>query len=75
MKVYIVWYELITVTNKVVTAMWGIYATKEKAQNELKKLKMSDAWIEEEIVQQHYFLYDNLDVKHPNFPLSHLTNN
>jgi len=51
MKVYIVWYELITVTNKVVTAMWGIYATKEKAQNELKKLKMSDAWIEEEIVQ------------------------
>lgn len=55
MKVYIVWYKTTTVTNEIVTAMWGIYADKEKAKNELQRVKNDlwyyDSWIDEEIVQ------------------------
>lgn len=55
MTVYIIWYKTITAANENVTAMWGIYTTKEKAQNELKRVKNDfwhyDSWIDEEIVQ------------------------
>ena len=54
MKVYVVWYKA-QFGEQFGTAMWGIYTTMQKAQNQIEILKKDfgyyECWINEEIAQ------------------------